>query len=54
MRGRWADEERLLSKDRKRFAALVKRFGHPYDTDATLGYQVRPPPGAKLRVSRAC
>ncbi|GIL79213.1 hypothetical protein Vretimale_16366 [Volvox reticuliferus] len=41
--GRWADDDRLLAKDKKRFAALVKRFGHPYDADATLGYQIVDP-----------
>ncbi|EFJ50173.1 hypothetical protein VOLCADRAFT_89029 [Volvox carteri f. nagariensis] len=41
--GRWADDDRLMAKDKKRFAAIVKRFGHPYDADATLGYQIVDP-----------
>ncbi|GLC44005.1 hypothetical protein PLESTB_000219000 [Pleodorina starrii] len=41
--GRFADDERLIAKDKRRFAALVKRFGHPYDADATLGYQIVDP-----------
>lgn len=38
---RWAQDDRMLAKERKRFAGVFKRFGHPYDADASLGYQVR-------------
>ncbi|GFR49151.1 hypothetical protein Agub_g11169, partial [Astrephomene gubernaculifera] len=41
--GAWADDERLLAKDKKRFAALMRRYGHPYDSDLVLGYQVVDP-----------
>ncbi|KXZ45076.1 hypothetical protein GPECTOR_59g685 [Gonium pectorale] len=37
--GAFAADDRQLAKDKKRMTAVMKRFGHPYDGDATLGYQ---------------
>ncbi|KAG2431984.1 hypothetical protein HYH02_013200 [Chlamydomonas schloesseri] len=41
--GRWADADRTLHKDKKRMAAVMRRWGHPYDADASLGYQIVDP-----------
>eukprot|EP00198_Chlamydomonas_reinhardtii_P006708 XP_001696044.1 predicted protein [Chlamydomonas reinhardtii] len=41
--GRWAEHDRALHKDKKRMAALMRRWGHPYDADANLGYQIVDP-----------
>lgn len=41
--GRYWDEKRHLAKDKKRLLALAKRFGHPYEADRMLGYQIVDP-----------